>query len=302
MLWPEGPGRELQLRGRARDLRTADEGAPEVIGEAELSARIDYAGDRKLVEIDTTPEEPRLERLLGARTSTGFRALLDEAVPDQRDARTLAYLLLDDVPVTALVGGYAIGAALGEHTPMPVRKRPALALQHPDLCAGWAKGATIMHELETSGRIPVVTGPAAPSLARDGDPHAWHALEALPEHAMRRHRRLDLIADGNEIGIDVLFRDSHMAPGAEESIVHEYTVRARIDRESLTIREIEARPQVLPWLECPRAAESARELGGQLLEGLRPHVRNELTGKRTCTHLNDTLRSLEDVIALVEAL
>ena len=42
MLWPGGLGRELTLRGRARDLRTDSEGRPSVLDEAELMAQIDY--------------------------------------------------------------------------------------------------------------------------------------------------------------------------------------------------------------------------------------------------------------------
>jgi hypothetical protein len=173
-------------------------------------------------------------------------------------------------------------------------------LQHPDLCAGWRSGGTIINEIEDRGRVPVVTGPLAPSLARADDPLAWHRFGALPTHAMRRHRRLDLAMQGDAIAVDVLFRDSHMAADGRETIVHEYTVRGSIDRDRLEIIELEATPQVLPWIECPLAAASARDLRGQSLVGLRPHVRAEFVGRETCTHLNDTLRSLEDVVALVE--
>ncbi len=206
--------------------------------------------------------------------------------------------MLDDVPVATLVSGYAMGVVAGAHPPM----QASLMLQHPDLCAGWRTGGTIINEIEDTGRVPMVTGPLAPSLEREDDPLAWHHFDVLPEHGMRRHRRLDLFADGDAIAADLLFRDSHMAGDARETVVHEYTVRGRIDPDLLTIIEIEATPQVLPWVECPLAAESARDLRGQPLHGLRPHVRAEFTGPATCTHLNDTLRSLADVVALAEML
>jgi len=62
-----------------------------------------------------------------------------------------------------------------------------------------------------------------------------------------------------------------------------------------------------PWAECPAAAASARRLAGQPLAGqplagLRAHVRQTLTGTSTCMRLNDTLRALEDVPALLSLL
>jgi hypothetical protein len=38
------------------------------------------------------------------------------------------------------------------------------------------------------------------------------------------------------------------------------------------------------------------------LAGLRPTVREQFVGVTTCTHLNDTLRSLEDLMALASLL
>jgi hypothetical protein len=45
---------------------------------------------------------------------------------------------------------------------------------------------------------------------------------------------------------------------------------------------------------------SAGRLAGSPVAGLRQHVRDRFLGTSTCTHLNDTLRSLEDIPALLE--
>jgi hypothetical protein len=118
---------------------------------------------------------------------------------------------------------------------------------------------------------------------------------------MRRHRRLDLFQDGALVA-DVLFRDSWVDADGRETIVHEYTVRAAIDPAALRFERIEAEAHVLPWIECEDAVASAKRLVGHPVASLRPHVRSDFTGPSTCTHLNDTLRSLEDVASLAAAL
>ncbi|MCH2171058.1 DUF2889 domain-containing protein [Myxococcota bacterium] len=299
ILWPKGLQGELELQGLGRDLYTDGRGRARLLSEGGYTARIDYAGERKVLEIKTSPDEPQAQNLLGVRATTGFRAGLETAMPKQRDAQTILYQLLDDVPVAALIAGYARGVGSGGHPPMAPG---SLTLQHPNLCAGWRAGGTMLTEIETQGRVPLVTGPDAPSLLREGDPLAWHEFGALVAHGMRRHRRLDLARDADSIRADVLFRDSHMDSGGRETIVHEYTVQARIDPASFSFEEIEAIPRVLPWSECSHAAASAQRLGGSDIQGLRPRVRAEFTGASTCTHLNDTLRSMEDITALVSAL
>jgi hypothetical protein len=86
-----------------------------------------------------------------------------------------------------------------------------------------------------------------------------------------------------------------------ETIVHEYSFTGSVDPDTLQVLEAEARPRVLPYIECPDAAASAARLAGMSVAELRRRVRQELTGISTCTHLNDLLRSLADVGALATA-
>jgi hypothetical protein len=295
MLRPDGLLGDVVLVGRARDLATAEGGEATVVGEAGFLARVAFIADRKLVGIATSPAEPGAAALVGAKASSGFRAEIDRALPAHRDARSLLYLLLDDLPVAALVSGYAIGAG---GMRMPARR---LSFQ-ADLCAGWRTGSTMLVGIETEGHIPSSLGPPAPSLARADDPLAWHATPPLPPHSMRRHRRLDLSYDGALLNAEVLFRDSYVDADGGETIVHEYAVRAGIDPASLRVEDVDAEAHVLPWVECEAAAASAARIVGSPIAGLRPQVRAEMTGPSTCTHLNDTLRSLEDVAALAALL
>jgi hypothetical protein len=294
MLRPDGLFGAVVLVGRARDLATSEAGEATVVGEAGFLARVDFVADRTLVGLCTSPSEPEAATLVGVRASSGFRGELDRALPRHRAARSLLYLLLDDLPVATLVSGYAIGAG---GVQIPGRQIATRA----DLCAGWRTGGTMLVEIERQGHLPSATGPPAPALARADAPLAWHALPPLPPHGMRRHRRLDLTGDGL-LTADALFRDSHMGADGGETIVHEYTVRAEIDPATLRLERIDAAAHVLPWLECEPAVASAARMVGRPVTGLRPAVRAELTGPSTCTHLNDTLRSLEDVAALAAQL
>ncbi len=296
MLRPGGLLGELLLVGRARDLWTDARGEAKELGEVGYEARVAYLPLREIVQIGSEPAHAAVQQLVGTRATSGFRGALDAALPAERDAHSLLYLLLDDLPVAALVSGYAM--SFGIRTPMPTGHK---MIQHADLCAGWRTGGTILVEMERDSRVPVVTGPEAPPLARADDPLAWHALPAIPPNGMRRHRRLDVIP-GERLGIDVLFRDSHVAPGGRATIVHEYTVTASVDPQTLGFDQIEATAHALPWLECNPAAASASRLVGRNVRGLRPGVRSEFTGTTTCTHLNDTLRSLEDIEALAGVL
>ena len=74
------------------------------------------------------------------------------------------------------------------------------------------------------------------------------------------------------------------------------------DAGSGQIVSVAARAQVLPWVECPGAVASAERLAGMEISSLRPTIRNEFVGRSTCTHLNDSLRSLADITALAREL
>jgi len=113
---------------------------------------------------------------------------------------------------------------------------------------------------------------------------------------------MDVTSTRSGVEIEAFFRDSHMTPDGVETVLHEYTVRATADAALRRVVDCSATPRVLPWRECPQAAASAERLAGVLFDGLRQHVRSQLVGATTCTHLNDCLRGLEDVPHLLRLL
>lgn len=297
-LRPDGAQGNLRLVGKGRDLVTGLDGASEVAAEARFTLEIAPDGQRNLLRIETTPAVPELRSLVGTGTISGLRRRIGQAAPDLRAAQPLLEAMLDDAPVSALVSGYALGR-MGL-----VPRATGMLLAQTDQCAGWARGATLVSAIEQDGLVPTVTGPVAPPLTRPDDPLAWHETSQLPPHGMRRHRRLDVTrsAETGSCDLDLLFRDTYQAAGGPETVIHEYTVGGRLDLATMTLAEVSSVPRALPWVECPLAAASASRLTGTPVADARKMVRTDLQGTSTCTHLNDTLRSLVGVPELVSLL
>ncbi len=295
---PDGLLGRMVMSAHARDLRTTADGGPEVLGAASIVAEVD-GPSRRLQSIETSPTQDGLDALLGVVVGPGFRGKVDAAVPELRGSGSLLYLLLDDLPGAALVSGYAqlrgdvVGKAKGDEY---------LGVA-ADLCAGWALDGSMIAAIKEHGQNPAPLGPPAPVLSTTADPHAFHALPELAPTATRRLRRIDVgpgAADGSH-PVDVFFRDTYRGEDGEEIVVHEYSVTATVDGSARTVLAIDARPDVLPWMECPQAVASASRLVGEQLAGLRPLVRTTFVGTTTCTHLNDVLRGLADVPSLLDA-
>ena len=97
-----------------------------------------------------------------------------------------------------------------------------------------------------------------------------------------------------------MFRDTFGEPAGHEGVLHEYIVLVGLD-DSLLVTSIEATARVLPFEECPLAAPNVARLVGQPVGALRSVVPEALAGVAGCTHLNDLLRALADVPALLSA-
>lgn len=286
-------GDGLRLRGAARDLFTDDSRIAHVQGEANIDAHLD--AHRIITRITNSPATPAIDQLLGITVGKGFRAATAAAVPEEQDQSTPLFLLLDELPVASLISGYA-----RLYTGEIEQGHPRQALK-ADICAGWRRDGTMMLSIGRGDGVPLPVGPEANPLELPGDEFSWHRLETLPAGAMRRRRLID-VNPGAMPHVWAMFRDTHVAPTGAETVLHEYVVEGRVDPASRTLTECAATPRVLPWVECPEAAASAGLLVGQPLTAIRDHVRADLNGTSTCTHLNDLLRSLGDLDALVDKL
>ena len=330
----DGIGGPVTVTARGRDLLTAADGTTRVLGATRVDALVAYP-DTEILSIELTPADDRVRALTGARATAGFRGKVNEAMPGLRDSGEVRFQLLDDLPTALLVSGYAVLAASRRAPDEEDRPRKRHSLQAADMCSGWVSGGVLMSGMDAVGRPPHFIGPIAPPVetpatplaqhaeARstgrpDGppaghadDPLGWHETAPLRPHGMRRRRRIDVWLSDGAAHVEAFFRDSHFgpddpensgSPDATERVIHEYTVRATVDPATRTFTDCRAEFGALPWPECPGALASAGRLAGAPVAGLRKRVRADFTGLGTCTHLNDTLRALEDIGALLDAL
>ncbi len=283
---PDGTGHsEVDLR--ARDAVGLDDRGVDVLDEITVRAQL---AERVIHQI-AAPDD-RVAQLAGRRVGPGFRSTIGALFPDDVTNASLLHLLLDDWVGAALVSGYAVqhtAITLGIEEKLPAGTADRMA----GICAGFADDASLVPYAKRNGTIPSVHGPAAPPIPADG----IHPVEVLRANGMRRLRRLDLAPDGE---FDAHFRDSHVDGEGVETIVHEYTVEGAIDPSARTITSVTATVRVLPWQECPGAIGSAERIRGMALSELRDRVRGEFVGTSTCTHLNDTLRAIADLGALLD--
>ncbi len=299
--WPDGYLEGLVLTGRARDLRTHEDGQIEVRAAASMEARVAFPGDRRLQELALEPDPHGAAAVLvGSKANSRMRHHMDEVTPGAATDGSLPALLLDEISVATLISGSALARIAGPDVFRSGAAQSTKLLPVLDVCAGWVDGGTMVQSL-LEGETIYGEGPPAPPVEPEIDPWAWHHHEDLPRHSMRRRRRLDLWRSEDGWSIDVFFRDSYVEDDGTETVVHEYLLDLTAAPEG-TIRRVDARAGVLPGPDCPNALASAHRLVGMPLADVRAHVRQEFSGTSTCTHLNDALRSVGDLATLLPAL
>ena len=318
--WPDGLQGDTVLDGRARDLRTSDDGTATVLAEASLRMVTDPR--RVIKEIGSTPWVGGLRSLAGESAMSGFRRRLAAtgatgaagATGAGAAAGTPLYQLLDDVPGATLVSGAAWQRWYDMDRYLEIKADVARRVM-TDVCTGYQTGSSALQPDGTlrwrQDRQPAVDIDAVDIGTGDigtgdigtcGDDLAWHSHASPGGVSMRRARRIDVWLAGPVIGVDAFFQDSSTLPEGGRIAIHEYTLTAEADLETGTLRAVAPVPRVLPYDECPLAVGHVAALAGLPLGSLRVSVPERLRGPLGCTHLNDMLRALADVPALARQL
>jgi hypothetical protein len=296
--WPDGMAGNTVLDGRARDLSTDHDGSATVLAEASLAVVSDTS--RIITEIRSAPGLPGLWGLTGESAMAGFRRRLAELADGHEGAAgTPLYQLLDDVPGATLVSGTA-WQRWYDMDDYRVIKADVSRRVMRDVCTGYQDGSSALNPDGTlrwqQERQPAV------DIDDTGDDLAWHLRARPAAVTMGRARRIDVWADEAVLHVDAFFQDSSTLPEGGRQSIHEYTLTAQADLATGTLRTVTPVPRVLPYDECPLAVRHAGALAGVPLRDLRGAVLDRLRGPLGCTHLNDMLRALAAVPALVRQL
>jgi len=288
---PDGLDGPVVVAAVGRDLHTGRDGDGTVLDAVRVDARVDFFAG-VVTAISAAPDQPGLTDLAGGQAFVGFRSRVREVMPGQH---ALRHQLLDDLPITVVLSARVLRSAGRAMTQTGLPQKSPI-----NICAGWVAGGTADVGTTEAGP-PLDVGPPASRLTRADDPLAWHEFTPLPPHSTRRHRRIDVWHSGDVAEVDCFLRDTFADGDGVESVVHQYHVRATVDPATSRFLTCEAEAGRLPYPECPAALGSVHRIEGLPVAAVRQHVRS-FTGATTCTHLNDTLRSLADVATLLQPL
>jgi hypothetical protein len=300
MTWPQGYGGTMHFAGRGRDIFTRVSGDhPLILREDFLSAEI--GPDRSIQSISAQPARANIGQLVGARGGGYLRTALDEILPEEREAGSPLYLLIDDLSGTSLIAGWAWSRwtpdwlpkdFVGDDSDDEVRNKRRERME--SVCIGFRPGSSALDDLRGESQN---SSPVDP-LPNPADPIGWHELKYHTDTSMRRARRIDVWLD-DVIHIDATFQDSASLPTGGRAAIHEYKLQATADSNTLELLSLVADPRILPYRECPSAAGNVSRMVGAPLNAMRTQVLETLRRTLGCTHLNDALRALAEVPVLV---
>lgn len=300
--WPDGIDAAWIMEAAGRDILTPAEGSgPVLIAEANYRMRV--SPRREILELATTPSDPRFADLIGVRAGGESRRQI-AAILDGRIGTPL-YQILDDFAGASLVAGWIWSQWVDDWE--AVVKKPDRQQSHgrngnmTDICTGFAEGSTAVLGAGTRSEN-FQDPPHVGTLINEQDPAGWHAMPDQAGPAMRRARRMDVWRDNDLLMVDAAFQDSGTVPTGERRGVHEYRVYAEIDAQTGVLLTLQALPLILPFVECPGASVKAGRMVGRKVTEFRNAVLEVLPGTLGCTHLNDVLRALADVPILAHSL
>ena len=290
------------MSGRARDLYSGDDTSePQVLSIESLSADISAA--RQVSSISASQNNAELEPLNSLPLGGLFRKAMAETLRREVEQSTLLHRLLDDIVGASFVTGASFHAwGLVEPNDQQEMKPEKGGFDRTGTCLTFAPGSPVLLP-NGQARVEGMNHPEVEAPMYNGDPNAWHQLEEVEGPNHMRTRRMDLWEEDGMLHVDAAFQDSAALPDRDERMVfHEYQLEAEIEPDTFILKSVKAETGALPFSSCLQAPATAQSMVGQPLLDFRRSVPTQLRGVAGCTHLNDVLRSLQDVTAMSEIL
>lgn len=305
--WPQELAGPQVMKAAGRDLFTGvDKTAPQAVEDDALTVTLSPGSRIEAITGSRLPET--LANFVGKRPGGELRRAMGETMPDDVAQSTILHGLLDN-----LAGGLFMSKASwyawlpgGTDDYDTAQGLPStLGRSVEGLCISFQSGSPAMTADGLSNEA-IADHPLGPPPFGIDDPWEWHIFPATPGPNQWRLRRIDLWREDGAFHVDSWFQDSAALPGRQDLrlLFHEYALRAVVDPDTLSLLSIDVTPAVLPFDTCPAAAASPQRLVGASLARFRELVPATLPGIQGCTHLNDMLRTLQDVepmAALLEA-
>lgn len=289
------------MSGHARDIYSGDNlEEPQVISEEML--KLGVSGTRQFNSIEASRSYQYLDKLIEVPLGGKLRKAMTQAIPNEVEQSTLLHRLIDDTVGVSIVTNAAFdawGLISGSEQTKEAAKQ---GFDKTGMCISFASGSPSLDEngqpivddiLRTSQQVPLP----------NDDPYAWHHWQEVSGPNQMRLRRMDLWQEAGLLHVDVGFQDSAAFPDKEERLVfHEYRLQAAIEPINFVLESVDVMTGVLPFSECLKSPSTAKQLVGQSIVDFRRSVLAQLPGPAGCTHLNDILRSLQDVVAMSQIL
>lgn len=303
VLWSEADESQCRIVGRARDMVNAPDLAPTVLGECAMEAVIGLDG--RIASLSGDRKSAQLATFCGLRPGGELRKAMAGALPDEVDGESLLHRLLDDLAGSTFMSKAAWYAWQGGIEGHSARIGVGSIVDRPveGVCLSYVPGSSSMNAAG-QGIDDNADHPVGPLPLPADDRHGFHDLVQFAGPNQWRLRRTDIWREDKELVVDAWFQDSSAIEGnsTQRVIFHEYGIIARFDAATLRLNQITVQPHVLPYVTCHAAPATGQVLVGCTAHVLRKQVLSELRGAAGCTHLNDMLRALQDIVGLAAIL
>lgn len=302
--FPAGPQGPICFVGTARDLYTGDQSAAPRVRASER-VEIELTSRNRISRISDGRRDAMLAGFAGLRVSGELRKAMARDMPEDVANTSLLFRLLDDLAGASFLS-LAAWFAWFDGRPDKLEQIAGAAAKLDrgveGLCISYTPGSP---SILPDGRSnePIAVHPRGP-LPFGTDPAGWHNFASIAPPNQWRIRHTDLLFEKGMLRALIGFQDSAAVPDTadQRQVFHEYRLEAVIEPEGLILREIAVTPAVLPYRTCLAAPDTAKAMIGRSVVEFGALVPQMLPGIAGCTHLNDVLRAMQDIVGMAQTL